>query len=213
MPREPIGRSGATHSRSSDGLEGGNGSRLQGNSVLASPLDSADRASVLGALDEIRSEPPAANYAGVGCVMALPGFVLLLLFPMIGRMLGLGRGIATVVLVFGAILLVVGLILWFTAGSLTRGRSVAAAEAALRTLEAGEEDKEVLLRAATLLLCNAYATQGPSTVQSMDFTAARGRLGGRLDMVLAVEDLLLEQEAIYPVFTEDESTDETPTGQ
>jgi hypothetical protein len=134
--------------------------------------------------------------------MALPGFLLLLLVPMLGRMLALGSAFATVGLILGLVLLVVGLTLWFTAGGAMRRRSMAASEAALRTLEAGTDDREVLLRAATLLLCNAHATHGPATVQSFDFVSARTRLGGRLDLVLAVEAVLLEEEAVYPVFSE-----------
>ena len=57
-----------------------------------------------------------------------------------------------------------------------------------------------LLRAATLLLCNAYATYGPSTVEAFDFGAARARLGARLDLVASVEDVLLGEGGIYPVF-------------
>lgn len=164
-------------------------------------FEEGDREGVLEALAEIRAEPPPTSYAGVGCVMALPGFLLLLLVPPVGRMLNLAQGFAVVGLVLGGVLLVVGLILWFTAGSLTRRHSIAAAEAALRTLEVDGQEREVQVRAATLLLCNAHATHGPATVQSFDIEAARTRLGSRLPLVEAVEELLLEEAAVYPVFT------------
>lgn len=168
---------------------------------VSAPLTEQDRRAVLGTLEEIRSAPPPRDLAGVGCVMALPGFVLLLVVPVLGRRLGLPAGAAVPVLVVGGALLIVGLVLWLTAGGFVRGRSIAAAEAALRTLEAGDDDREVLLRAATLLLCHAYATYGPSTAEAFDFGAARARIGPRLELVTAVEGVLLEKGEIYPVFT------------
>ena len=107
----------------------------------------------------------------------------------------------TPALVLGGVLLVVGIVLSVGAGGFARGHVTAAAEAALRTLEAGDEDREVLLRAATLLLCNAWASYGPSTVEAFDFAAARVRLGPMLSLVSEVEGVLLEEGVIYPVFT------------
>lgn len=170
------------------------------------PLSDRDRLTVRDTLAEIQAAPPPRNQAGLGCVMALPGFFILLVFPVVARKFGVGGGMAMPVLVVGGLLLVVGLVLWFTAGGLVRGHAIAAAEAALRTLESGDEDREVLLRAATLLLTHAYATHGPATAATFDFRAARFRLGGRLDLVLAVEAILLADEAIYPVFTLAEGT-------
>lgn len=165
-------------------------------------LRDVDRRVVRETLDEIRAEPAPRSLAGVGCVMALPGFLLLLVFPLVARKLAVASGPATAVLVVGGVLLVVGLGLWFSAGGFVRGRFIAAAEAALRTLEKGEKEREVLLRAATLLLCNAYATYGPSTAETFDFAEGRRRLGPRLDLVMAVEEVLLAEGVIYPVFTD-----------
>ena len=134
--------------------------------------------------------------------MALPGFAILLVFPMVGRMLDLGSGIATTVLIVGGALVVTGVVLWFSAGGFVRGHAQAAAEAALRTLEGGEEDREVLLRAATLLVVNGYATYGPTTATAVDVDKARSRLGKHLGLVEAVEGLLLEEGAAYPLFTQ-----------
>lgn len=169
---------------------------------MTGPLTPADLQVVREALDEIQSEPPPRNFAGVGCVMALPGFVLLLVFPMLARLFSLSSELAVPVLVLGGVLLVVGLALWFGAGGLVRGRAIAAAEAALRTLESDEDDRGVLLRAATLLLWNAYAAHGPSTTTTFDFNEGRRRLGPRLEaVVLGVEEHLLGEGVIYPVFT------------
>lgn len=164
-------------------------------------LSDRDRMTVRDTLAEIQAAPPPRNHAGLGCVLALPGFVILLVFPVVARRFAVGGGLATPVLVLGGLLLVVGLVLWFTAGGLVRGHAIAAAEAALRNLEGGDEDREVLLRAATLLLTHAYATHGPATAETFDFDAGRQRLGPRLALVLAVEELLVGDGAIYPVFT------------
>jgi hypothetical protein len=159
-----------------------------------------DRRAVLDALGEIRAAPPARSWAAPGCAMALSGLLFLVL-PVAGKGLGLVPGVVTPLLVLGGVLLVVGIVLRVGDGGFSRGHVTAAAEAALRTLEAGDEDRDVLLRAATLLLCNAWASYGPSTVEAFDFAAARARLGPRLALVAEVEGILLEQGAIYPVFT------------
>jgi len=169
---------------------------------VSTSLPEADRRIVHEALDEIRATPSPVDRAPLGCAIALPGFAILLVFPVVGRMMGLGSGIATVALTLGGVLVVIGVVLWFSAGGFVRGHAVAAAEAALRTLEGAEEDREVLLRAATLLVVNGYATYGPSTSTAVDVAKARVRLGRNLGLVEAVEELLLEQGAAYPIFTE-----------
>jgi hypothetical protein len=165
------------------------------------PLGDSDRRIVRGALDEIRATPSPVDRAPLGCALALPGFAILLVFPVVGRMLNLGSGVATLALGLGGVLVVVGVVLWFSAGGFVRGHAVAAAEAALRTLESGEEEREVLLRAATLLVVNAYATYGPTTSTAVDVDKARSRLGKHLGLVEAVEGVLLEEGAAYPIFT------------
>lgn len=165
-------------------------------------LSGPDRDVVREAFAELEATPRPADRAPLGCVIALPGFLLLLVFPVIGKMMNVGPGVAEIVIGGGVLLLVVGLGIWFTAGGMVRKHASAAAEAALRQLAAPDEsDREVLLRAAALLLANTYTTYGPSKVASTDFNAARSRLGERVDLVMAVERLLLEDEAIYPAFT------------
>jgi len=176
---------------------------------VITPLPEADRRIVREALDEIRATPSPVDRAPLGCAIALPGFAILLIFPVVGRMLALGSGVATLALTLGGALVVVGVVLWFSAGGFVRGHAQAAAEAALRTLEANDEDRDVLLRAATLLVVNGYATYGPTTSTAVDVDKARARVGRHLGMVEAVESLLLEEGAAYPIFTKGE---EPPTG-
>jgi len=165
-------------------------------------LSETDRGRVREALKEVRDQPLPPDRGPLGCAIALPGFAILLVFPVVGRMLSLGSGVAAVALGAGILLLVVGLGFWFSAGGVARRHAEAAAEAALRRLHGGVGDREATLHAATLLLANAYAARGPTRYAAFDVEDARRRLGGRLPMVEAVERFLLEEDAIYPVFTE-----------
>jgi len=165
------------------------------------PLQESDRRIVHDALDEIRATPSPVDRAPLGCALALPGFAIVLVFPVVARMMSLGSAVATVALGLGGILVVVGVVLWFSAGGFVRSHAQAAAEAALRRLEGGEEDREVLLRAATLLVVNGYAFYGPTTSTAVDVDQARVRMGKHLGIVEAVEELLMEEGAAYPLFT------------
>jgi hypothetical protein len=140
-------------------------------------------------------------------VIALPGFLVLLVFPVAGKLLGAGRLVATVALVTGLAFLVVGLGMWFTAGGQRRRHAVAATEAALRTLERGEDDRDVLLRAATLLLVRAHVAERGAVVSVVDVARARARLGARLPLVEGVEERLLAEEAIHPVLSDEARPD------
>jgi hypothetical protein len=166
-------------------------------------LNDRDRLAVRDALEEILADQPR-DLASLGCLVVLPGVLILLVVPVVGRLLGLASGLATGAIVAGVILLVVGIAMWLGAPGLIRGRSTAAAEAALRQLEQGEEDREVMLRAATLLLTHAHATVGATTSLSLSVGEARERLGALLPLVVEVERFLLEEEQIYPAFTAEE---------
>ena len=171
---------------------------------MDAPLTDRDRATVHEALDDIRADAPP-DRTSTGCVVALPGFALLLVVPVAARVLAVGAGVATALLCVGIAFLVVGLVLWFSAGGQRRRHAAAASEAALRTLEGDEADREVLLRAATLLLVNARVPRGRAFVPTLDATRAGKRLGERAQLVDAVERLLVEEEVIYPVFADEDA--------
>jgi hypothetical protein len=166
-------------------------------------LNDRDRLAVREALEEILADQPR-DLASLGCLVVLPGVLILLVVPVVVRLLGIGSGLATAAIVAGVILLVVGITMWMGAPGLIRGRSTAAAEAALRQLEQGEEDREVMLRAAALLLTHAHATVGATTSLSLSVDDARKRLGVMLPLVVEVEHFLLAEGQIYPVFTVEE---------
>jgi hypothetical protein len=181
-------------------------------------LRDEDAAVVREAMDEILGTPPPPDRGPAGCVVALPGFVMLLLYPPVARMLGLPGWLAVVVVSAGILFLAVGLILWFTAGTLGRRHAVAAAEAGLRALESWspeQGDREEALRAATLMLMNSFAQSGTTAVTTFDADDARRRIAHRMPLVEAVERYLLEQAVLYPLFTlEEEPSDpaEAPPG-
>lgn len=165
------------------------------------------------ALREIREEEGPVDRGPLGCVLALPAFLALLVIPVLGRQLALPDRVATPMIVASVILLVVGLVLWFTAGGFVRGHVAAAAEAALRTLEAWTPEaghRDEALRAATLLVMSAYASYGPTTTQTFEPEEARKRLGPTLVLVEAVERYLVDKGVTYRVFTDDPDEGDEP---
>ncbi len=158
-------------------------------------------------LRELREEEGPVDRGPLGCVLALPAFLALLVVPVLGRQFGLPQRVATPMIIASVVLLVVGLVLWFTAGGFVRGHVSAAAEAALRTLEAWTPEaghRVEALRAATLLVMSAYASYGPTTSRTFDPDEARKRLGPTVLLVEAVERHLVEKGVTYRVFTEGE---------
>jgi len=142
--------------------------------------------------------------------MVLVGIAGLVAVAALGPSLGIGGGVATTVVILGAGLTVAGIVLAMTRGGFTRGASIAAAEAALRQLEKGDEDEEVMLRAATLLLAHSFVSYGATTSNTFEREKAAPRIGGQLPMVRAVEEFLLAEDRIYPVFTMDSEDEPEP---
>ena len=76
----------------------------------------------------------------------------------------------------------------------------AATEAALRQLEGMGGERDVDLRAATLLVSHAYVTDGPTTVRTFDPEEAAARIQARLPLVLAVQEVLSDQLGVWVPF-------------
>ena len=116
-----------------------------------------------------------------------------------------GDGVGQASLWIGLGLLIVGLVMYFTAGGFVRGHHAAAAEAGLRGLESwtGEGgDREEALRGATLVLLNAMAAYGATSTLSFEPSEARARIGPSLmPLMESVEEYLVERGSIYRVFT------------
>lgn len=180
---------------------------------MTSPLSPADLEVVHDTLQEIRDMPPPRDNYATGCLMALAGLAVLLVLPAVGKQITIASGIATAGLIIGGVLLVVGVVVWQTAGGFVRGTYSAAAEAALLQLESWtpeEGDREVALRAATLLLTHAVATYGPTSTDSFEYEEGERRIGAMMPLVMAVQDVLVEEGASYAIFgTEDEEEEDS----
>jgi len=163
-------------------------------------LTDGDRLVVREARREIVENPLPASRGPLGCLVALGGGVILLVWPAVADRIP-GGGFAAPFVLLSATLLLLGGIVWsFFGGSTGRAAAGAAVEAALRQLESGDGDREANLRAATLLLTHAYVTQGPTTTGTFDPVEVSGRLGDARPLVLAVERYLVEDVGAYPVF-------------
>jgi hypothetical protein len=158
-------------------------------------------------LQEIEETPPPAEPGVYGCGLAIVGLVVLVGFGIVSPRFGVGAGVATPILVVGGGALVIGMVLSLTRSGFTRKVAGAATEAALSELEDGEDDEDVLLRAATLLLAHAFVASGETMRSTFDRSEAALRIGERMPLVRAVEEYLTSSESMYPVFTTETSED------
>jgi hypothetical protein len=144
---------------------------------MSEELSAHDVGIVRDAFREIEAEPPPKDWGTVGVWAAVVGGVVLVGVPLLARGVPVPRGAVIAALIAGAAMVVLGVVARASAGGFARGRSIAAAEAALRHLESDDPDRETALRAATLLLVHAYAMYGPKPSASFDFLAGRRRSG------------------------------------
>lgn len=173
---------------------------------MAASLTPDERAVVDEAVQEILDGPRPRDRGPLGCLLAFPGFLILLVAPVVVRRLDLGGAVGIGSLTLGIALLVIGLVMYFSAGSFVRNHYAAAAEAGFRGLEAWDAEadgREEALRGATLVVLNAMAAYGPTTTPTFDAEEGRRRLGSLLPLVEAVEEYLVEQGSVFRVFTEE----------
>lgn len=157
------------------------------------------------AVAELVEEGGPRDWGPVGCTVALPGLVILLVVPLAARHLGLSSAVVVPLLVAGGLVMVVGLVAHFAAGGLVRGHHTAAAEAGIRGLEAWDPeggDRVEALRGATLVVMNAMAAYGATTSHTFDPDEVRRRIAPLMPLVEAVEEYLVERGSTYRVFTE-----------
>ena len=133
------------------------------------------------------------------------GLAAVIVLPFIGRSIDIPQIVAVGTLVIGGAAVIIGLILAMTSGGFVRGASIAAVEAAVRQLEDGDDERDVMLRAATVLLAHAYVSHGPTMTSSFERHAVAPRIERAMPLVLAVEEHLIETEQMYGVFTPDDS--------
>ncbi len=150
---------------------------------------------------DIESAPPPTDMGHLGCPAAILGGLLLVAWPKLLELLPAAGFFTPFVMLAAVLMMIGGPVAAFTAGGFVRGASIAAAEAALRQLESDEDDREVMLRAATLLLMNAFVSSGPGATMAFNPDGVASRIGDSFPLVVAVEKHLIDVVLTHPVFT------------
>jgi hypothetical protein len=164
--------------------------------VVPEVLNDRDRMIVREARTEIRETPLPESRGPVGCLGAILGAGVLLVWPQLIDVIPGGDFLSPFVMLLGVVLVVGGIVSSFFVGKKTRSAH-AAVEAALRQLESeastaalSSDERETALRAATLLISHAFISDGPSTVEGFDRAEAATRIGPAMGLVLGVQGVL-----------------------
>jgi hypothetical protein len=164
-------------------------------------LSDADRRAIREARADLVAEPLAAGTGQMGCLAAIVGAVALLVAPRVVPLIPGGAFLAPFV-TLAAVLAILGGVVWsMFGGNSGRAAARAAVESALRHIEDVDSDRDVLLRACTVLVSRAHIVQGPTTIAVIDSAHALPRLGERLPLVVAVELYLIEEFGEYEFLT------------
>jgi len=158
-------------------------------------LDENQRRRVLELASAAQAQPGARDWSSVGCA----GLVVTVTGLVAAPALGLGNPfVIGTLMALGLVALVLALIGAAVGLAPVRRR----VDAAVATLVTGRgEPGEAALAAAVTLLVNAYHAPGPFASETFDAVEMSARLGEALPLVIAVEEVLTEAEAVYPVFT------------
>ena len=165
----------------------------------ARQFTAAQREAIVAEWQRIAAEPPPRNPRPYGCLTVIVAIGLFVLLPQTGFRPPPPWG--TVLLVVLGLALAGGLFVGVFAGSGVHGRAAARASAALEALaDAVPVDDAARLRHAVELIAHAVASDGPTSLATIDIEAARQRLGPKLADVLAVEAVLAEEIGIPRFF-------------
>ena len=174
--------------------------------VIPEVLTDLDRMVVTEARAEIQDTPLPESRGPVGCVAALLGAGVLVVWPRLVGVVPGGDFVSPFVVLAGVVLVVGGFVSSFFVGRKTRSAH-AAVEAALRQLESDApgsvlsgDDRETALRAATLLISHAFISDGPSTVEGFDREEAATRIGPAMPLVLGAQGVLEEELGVWIPF-------------
>jgi hypothetical protein len=165
-------------------------------------LSEEDRRVIADTLEEISSTTPPTDLGYLGCPVAILGVVLLLGWPQVLGLVPWAAFFSPFVMLGAVLFIIGGPIAGLRSGGFTRGASLAASEAAVRQLERGDGGRDVMLRAATLLISHAFVSHGPTASMAFDPSEVVNRIGSALPLVLGVEMKLLEDSGGYPVFSD-----------
>jgi len=169
-------------------------------------LDTAERKALAAEWKRLQAEPPPRDRRAFGCMTVVVAVALSVLGPALASLAGfeppqpvkLGAVIAL------GLVFLIGIFFGLFAGSGRYSYDLQRAEQALEWLatHAGNGSPEERRVQVVALLLHAYCTDGPSTVNTIDFGKAREHLGAALPYVLAAERALRTDISIYPVFTD-----------
>lgn len=169
-------------------------------------LDTAERKALAAEWKRLQAEPPPRDRRATGCMTVVVAVALGALGPTLARLAGydppqpvkLGAAIAL------GLVFLIGVFFGLFAGSGRFAYDLQRAERALEWLaiHADKGSPEERRNQVVALLLHAYCTDGPSTVNTIDFGKSRERLGAALPYVLAAERALRTDISIYPVFTD-----------
>jgi hypothetical protein len=174
--------------------------------VVPESLTDRDRMIVREARAEILASPLPESRGPVGCLGALLGVVVLVVWPSLVGVVPGGDFVSPFVVLAGVVLVVGGLVSSLFVGRKARA-AYAGVEAALRQLESeaaggadSGDERETALRAATLLISHAFISDGPTSVEGFDREEAALRIGSAMSLVLGVQGVLEDELGVWIPF-------------
>ena len=163
-------------------------------------MTDAERAVIHAAADEEARRPVPANLGPTGCVLFLASLGLFALVP---RLL-VAPSARVLAFVLVAVGIFSGLALFFFFGAARAERRVrerAGAALELLATRFATLSPAERLQAATRLVMNGTHARGARVRQTIEPASARAALGDALELVRAVESVLVQDAQVPPVFT------------
>ena len=167
-------------------------------------MEPEERTALVAEWRRLAAEPKPVSPRPYGCATFLVAAAFLLLLPKLADLTGftLPEPLRLGLLFVLGIALVGGFVVGVFFGSGVYGRAAVRAREALDWLaaDAGTGEAEARMRNAVALLHYAVVWEGPTVAQTVDPAAARTRLQLNLDYVLQVEQVLIEELNLAPLF-------------
>lgn len=173
---------------------------------MLADLTADERRTIAALLDaEIAGTPPPRNLSPVGCLVFVVAVGLFYSLSVLTRRWAMSAPIRSLLFVAIVLGMIGGLGLVFFGGGSGESRARAAATRALDHLARNfqQSTPRQNYQAAIRLLWNAYYSNGPWMVTTIDIDSARERLeqAGALAWMRRIEEFLVEQKRAQPVFT------------
>jgi hypothetical protein len=169
-------------------------------------LATAERQAIVAEWHRLANEPPPPPRREIGCMTAIVALVLALAGPPVLRWFGieLHPGLRLALGAVLGLLILGGAFVGLVLVSSKYAHAYRQADAAVAWLaeHGAAGDPEQKRRQAVTLLFHAFCSDGASTSHTIDFEAARARLGDALPYVMSVERALRIDLKVYPVFTD-----------